>query len=343
MKVKILLPEGKGASNFYRAKGPADVLIEREGMDIDYSTSRVDVLMRGGEIYEVDVDADVVVFPRPAQKINLGIAKALQRQGIAVVAELDDDFQAILPSHVSWREFQPHLNDKFNWKYTMQFCNVADLVVGTTPSLVEKYAKHGRGMVVQNFVPEYFLDVEVEQDDVIGWAGNTGMHPGDLEDTSGAVWSVMKDTGVDFRHLGKGGVATPLGIKNKDRITHIDWVPYEDYATEVAKFRTGIVPLGDNKFNESKSWLKGLEYAALGVPFVASPTTEYRRLSNLGIGVVAKNYSKWYSHLKRLQESPAFREELRLAGREEAANLTMEKNAWQFAEAWEEAINQRKN
>ncbi len=33
----------------------------------------------------------------------------------------------------------------------------------------------------------------------------------------------------------------------------------------------GIAPLVDRPFNRSKSWIKGLEYSAFGLPFVASP------------------------------------------------------------------------
>jgi hypothetical protein len=38
----------------------------------------------------------------------------------------------------------------------------------------------------------------------------------------------------------------------------------------------GLVPLTRGPFNEAKSYLKGLEYAAAGIPFIATPTEEYQ-------------------------------------------------------------------
>ena len=59
------------------------------------------------------------------------------------------------------------------------------------------------------------------------------------------------------------------------------------YTSSVAELGVGLVPLLDSAFNRAKSWLKGLEYAALGVPFVASPTPEYVKLAGLGAGLLA--------------------------------------------------------
>ena len=56
-------------------------------------------------------------------------------------------------------------------------------------------------------------------------------------------------------------------------------IEQELFHAQVAQLDTGIVPLQRSRFNEAKSNLKGLEYAALGVPFVASPTAEYERLA----------------------------------------------------------------
>ena len=37
-------------------------------------------------------------------------------------------------------------------------------------------------------------------------------------------------------------------------------------------FDVGVVPLQQNLFNDCKSWIKGIEYAAAGIPFVVTHT-----------------------------------------------------------------------
>jgi glycosyltransferase involved in cell wall biosynthesis len=61
-----------------------------------------------------------------------------------------------------------------------------------------------------------------------------------------------------------------------------------------------LVPLNLVPFSEAKSYLKGLEYAASGIPFVASPTYEYRLLAKEGIGRIASTPDEWRDHVTEL-------------------------------------------
>ncbi len=63
----------------------------------------------------------------------------------------------------------------------------------------------------------------------------------------------------------------------------------------------GLVPLSSASFNEAKSAIKGMEYAASGIPFVASPSPEYRWLQEThDLGLVARKPAQWTKHLERL-------------------------------------------
>ena len=61
------------------------------------------------------------------------------------------------------------------------------------------------------------------------------------------------------------------------------------------------MPLSRNDFNEAKSCLKGLEYAAAGIPFIATPTGEYRWLAEQGVGRLAETPEEWTHHLDELR------------------------------------------
>ena len=73
----------------------------------------------------------------------------------------------------------------------------------------------------------------------------------------------------------------------------VPWMPIDRYPYEVATFTVGIVPLRQVAFNNGKSWLKGLEYAALDVPFAASPTDAYRELASYGFGMLVEKPKHW--------------------------------------------------
>jgi hypothetical protein len=100
----------------------------------------------------------------------------------------------------------------------------------------------------------------------------------------------------------------------------------------------GVAPLADSRFNNAKSWLKMLEYAAVGVPCIGSPRDEYKRLHLKGIGLMAKNPTEWARQIKRLRSSKAFREELSGKGRQITEEMTIEGNAELWIEAWTEAL-----
>jgi hypothetical protein len=114
-------------------------------------------------------------------------------------------------------------------------------------------------------------------------------------------------------------------------------VPIEQWPHAVAELGIGIAPLADTRFNSAKSFLKPMEMCAAGVPWVASPRAEYRRLHAMGAGILADRPRVWYRELKRLRESPALRQEMSEAGRAVAAQLRLDDHSWRWLDAWQRA------
>jgi hypothetical protein len=72
----------------------------------------------------------------------------------------------------------------------------------------------------------------------------------------------------------------------------------------------GIIPLANIPFNRAKSDIKGLEYAAAGIPFVAQNLDAYIDLQlSLGIGRLAKKAINWKKHIEELRLNPSLRQE----------------------------------
>ena len=65
-------------------------------------------------------------------------------------------------------------------------------------------------------------------------------------------------------------------------------------------FDIGLVPLNDIPFNRAKSFIKGLEYTASGITFVAQALPEYERRGEDGLGYVAVTAEDWKRQVERL-------------------------------------------
>ena len=86
----------------------------------------------------------------------------------------------------------------------------------------------------------------------------------------------------------------------------------------------GIAPLRDIPFNHAKSYIKGLEYAAAGVPFIATNIAEYATLAASGVGRVASTADEWVYHLDELLDASKRKDEIEV-NYENLQNFTMEK------------------
>lgn len=342
MRVNVY-PADDGGCGFYRVREPASALIA-QGHDVSICEGLPAVWVddpltgRPNVVGIEPMDVDVVVLQRPLGRDLADAIPHLQAQGIAVVVEVDDDFGAIPPTNISWRFVHPKANPDRNWDHLARACRMADLVTVTTPALARRYGSHGRVAVVANFVPERYLAVEPRRSPyvTVGWTGSVQTHPDDLEVTRGAVARAVAETGAQFRVVGTGiGVGSRLGFDADPPGT--GWVELEDYPAAMARVHVGIVPLADSAFNAAKSCLKAMEFAAVGVPAVMSPTPDNLRLAETGIGMVARRPREWERALRTLLTDEARREDMAAHGRQVMAGLTIEGNAHRWWEAWTQA------
>ena len=353
-----LLPADQGACRYYRHEQPARVAaLEGHEVHIDshYTIGRAangDVVAAeqetrviGGQEMVRRIEADVVVMQRPAKQRTQELIRLFQAQGIAVVVDVDDDVSCLHPQHPHLAGFNPRLNPDTNFHHLATACRMADLVTVTTPALADRYGQHGRVAVLPNCVPAAMLELPRAGDNrTVGWGGQPAMHPGDLEVTHGGVQAAMDRTGWRFRVVGAlEDLPRRLGLTSEPDAT--GFLPLGSYHAALTTLDVGIVPLCDTAFNRAKSRLKGIEYAALGVPFVASPTPEYETLREDGIGLLADDKSKaWRRQLVQLMDDESLRHELAEQGREAIRERhTIETEGWRWIEAWQEAVENRRH
>jgi hypothetical protein len=306
---------------------------------------------------------DVIVFIRgvlPERVVQW--IPLIQRMGIAVVVDIDDDYERLPTTLLSLYKIQPAQNPTYNWRHVKEACKLADMVTCSTQPLT-RYAPHGRVAVLHNAIPRGFLWIgqqhEKERDGLtVGWGGTVYGHPGDLRIPRSGVASALSEAGARFYNVGDGvDVAEDLGL-SEDQLAKSGIVPLEQYPHELARLDVAIAPLVlDSYRREAKSALKPMESLALGSAVVGSQSEEYLTLE--------RELDAWCQ--ANGQQSPAVmvpsrgrdwkRAVLRFLNRSEAERRLdaevargfieeqrlMESQAWKWAEAWEKAVKIRRS
>jgi hypothetical protein len=282
------------------------------------------------------------VLQRITQRIMAQGVAQLVAAGVAVVMDIDDDLAAVDPSNPAFTWLHPR-NERLtehSWRHLDAACRAATLVTVSTPALLPRYAAHGRGVVLPNCVPARYLRVPRTDSGVVGWPAALRSHPADPAAVRGAVARFVRAGGT-FGVVGRGdGCARAFGLDRE--VPSTGDVAFGDWPATIARLGVGIAPLAATRFNQAKSWLKALELAAVGVPWVGSASSpEYARLHAQGCGRLAASGRDWHRELARLAASAGARAELSAAGRRVAAGWTVEEHAGRWWQAWQQAYSLR--
>lgn len=253
-----------------------------------------------------------------------------------MVYELDDDVWALRlerenPASRHWTFWE--------LEAVVDNMRAADAVTVSTERLADAVRGYLLGdtpvHVVPNAVPDDLVQrpsLHAERSPVIGWGGSP-THEGDWRAT---------DLGS---HLGKWlrrwpewtlhvlGSDAPVslrgGLQAWGAMHHaktVGWTSdWNEYYRRVSRFAVGLAPLAETPFNAGKSDLRLLEYAALGVPWVASNFGPYAHSSTGGAarGGLRVHGSTWTAALDHLAREPEVRAELRAEGRQWASTRTV--------------------
>lgn len=319
MRVAVIQSHEDG-SNQYRMRLPAEALIKR-GADVQLLSTPV----------IEPPEADVVVFNRPTTRYVVETILRMREDGYKVVVDIDDHFGTVSPAHVAYSSSRT-IDGIIQWA-----CKVADLVTVTTPALADAYG-FGHSVVIPNHVPETFFGAErfpYEKPRLL-WSGTITSHPLDLQVTKGGVARALDRADADFAYIGPRTQIDRVkrALKYKRTALMSDFFHFDQYPHAMAQGDIGIAPLEDSPFNDAKSWLKMLEYAAVGVVPLGSPSPENVRLHKLGIGEICRTPKEWYQKTLNLLQDDALRAEMAAAGTEVARSLSVGNNVHQWWDAW---------
>lgn len=342
MKV-LVWPGDTGGSGFHRVRLPAAICKEN-GIDLEVLNQVPARRQDDGEykILTQGIEADVLVIQRPLYKYVVDAIPEFQKDGIAVVVELDDDLEAITKNHMAYEVLDPKKSPYMNWAHLRRATETCDLLTCATKALADKYGKEGRTVVISNYMPKEITEIDLMGPlHTVGWTSNVETHPNDLQQTKGGVAAAVIDEKAALYIVGDPkNVARNLGCPGDIEVKSPGWVDHFEYYFYIRAAKVGIVPLEPGPFNEAKSHLKGIEFAAVGVPFIASPTQEYINLANKGAGTLASTGPQWYAATREYLSDPIYRSEMGRQARETIKNHYLLEDHWhEYPEAWEKALN----
>jgi glycosyltransferase involved in cell wall biosynthesis len=345
--VKVaFIPQTFDAVGCYRCLFPRAHLTAR-GHECVIAPFRHDA-RRGVDVFEnlhevlPAIDADVYVFQQPTEVEYLRVIRLLREQGKRIVCETDDDFRNLPvyhPERNEWWAGHARIRDAC---YAL-----SDAFSVSTPSLAESYAEH-EPVVLRNrlhwrmwadVVPVYERETRRVR---VGWMGGMEWRRDDLAVLRGVIGPWLEQhPEVEFVAAGDQRVHDYLAVPKGQRVTTAR-VAFRnmDLAYTTATMDVGLVPLARNRFNESKSCLKGMEYAACGIPCVATPTSEYRLWVDDGEnGLLASKPGEWVAALELLVGDAGLRRAMGRTARAKAELHTIEEHAGEWERFYGECVD----
>ena len=163
------------------------------------------------------------------------------------------------------------------------------------------------------------------------WAGGA-THLQDLVMLQRPIGQLTEVVDFDFHLLGID--FGPMFPGQPTRFT--DWQPdvWDYYAAIDGD--VGLIPLADTTFNASRSYIKALEYAALGIPVVASDVPAYRDFVLDGVtGFLVRTPDEWVARTRELLCDKDLRQEMGAKAKALAAGRTIQGNWPRWAKVFE--------
>lgn len=284
-----------------------------------------------------EADGDVYVLQIRWERIVPGVIDWLHSQGKAVVVELDDWYHGMHPSNPAVESLRKRKHIDSLEALTRGIYK-ADLVTVSTPRLGELYGRMNPNVAV---LPNYlrwanWTDVTpaFEQDRRVrvGWQGTMKWRGDDLSVLRGLIRPFLeRNPHVDFVSVGdKTSVVHDYLDIPLDRRLQVQGNIFPRHTRPTATIDIGLVPLSFTEFNECKSCLKGMEYAACGIPCVASKTVPYRDWVDEGVnGFLARKPKDWLRHLELLVNDDDLRRQMGRNAFQKVQSFTFESGRWQ--------------
>jgi glycosyltransferase involved in cell wall biosynthesis len=321
-----LLSETELVNSNYRAYQPMQAL-SRKGHEIEVNRKNEPLPPH------VLIESDVVHVHRIATPDLQWLVRQAKDAGVAIVWDNDDDVAAMPKTNPLYARYGgPKSRGMLAGVKAM--VQLADVV--TTPSevLAEQYRGLGGAdvRVLENYLPREFSRVRPVKHEGVAIACLAGLeHQIDYQRLGlRETLERLLDAHPDLRVL---SIGLGLGLP-PERYEHIKLVDFLELARTLARCDIGIAPIVDIPWNRARSNVKLKEYAAAGLPWLASPVGPYLSMGEEQGGRLVPD-DGWFDALDQLVTSA--RERRKLAKR--ATRWVKGEGIERHAHRWETALN----
>ena len=241
----------------------------------------------------------------------------LNKLGIKVVLDFDDDYFHRNP-------YYPIDYSQGKMDNLIKSMSMANMITVTTDSLAETYSKYNANVkILPNMIDISEFKPKTNNGQVVGWY-SSGIRFAEFRD-------IIEGWIPENVCLYLAGSLIFNNFKHKNKIVVDRFNPVETPKI-LANIDIGLIPLKLCRFNDGKSDLKGLEYGAMNIPFIASPTEPYRKLVKHGInGFLVKHSRDWLKYINLLVADDKLRNDMGSQARKvsESRDIKFNINLWE--------------
>jgi glycosyltransferase involved in cell wall biosynthesis len=283
------------------------------------------------------IDFDLIHISRICHPAVTRLTRELHRRGIAVVWDNDDQNVALL-----WEARKaPGQEAVLAQRYFTALRGIAGTVDAvTTPSalLADLLAAEGRRdvQVLGNHLPPTFTRparVMPHTGVTICWQAMP-QHMGSF--AALGIRETLEHLLARHAHLSIVGIGLDLELRSR-RYTHFAGIAYGGLPPYLALCDIAIAPLAETAVNEARSDVKLKEYAAAGVPWLASPIGPYAGKGETQGGRLVAD-GDWHAAIEELMNDADLRRVLSQRGQRWAAGETIEAHVEAWEQTFEEAV-----
>ncbi|MBX2881867.1 MAG: hypothetical protein KTR32_18105 [Granulosicoccus sp.] len=253
---------------------------------------------------------DLISWSRPVDSRHLHeLLNVAQQRNIVCIADLDDlivrpDLADQSPAVINGFTNPHYLQKKFTRH--ARAVNLFDAITTSTDNLkdqIQSVFPDKPIATIANGLSEFWLEharsISAENSDSrsIAYLPGTRSHDDDfagIRDTLIAWLSDATDRRLDV--VGKIDIKTEHWPRAQ--VTQRPWTDYYHLPAIINSYCATLAPLSDSVFNRSKSHVKFIESAAMGVPLIASPIRDIAQHRTTGL-LLASDASQWLAALDK--------------------------------------------
>ena len=333
MRIALVPQDNRTINSIYRSIAPLSVLTAR-----GHQTVRLDTTQERGWD-EALRWCDVLHVHRVCEARILTCVKAARAHGAATVWDDDDDVTRIPKRTEAYRN-AGGLNGARRLAMRSRLFGAIDLVTTTNERLAAIFREGGAPavQVIENYVWDEMLGNRAARSGVrVGWVAG-GEHALDLERIP--VRAALQQLLEQHPQLHVMSIGVDLRLQS-ERYRHVPVVQFPQLLSALSSFDIGIAPLSpDLHINHMRSSIKLKEYAAVGVPWHASPIGPYAGMGEQEGGRLVPD-DGWHAALDALIRNDRARRKLakRAArwGRQQFLSANVDRWERAFAQAIERA------